>query len=538
VIKVSLIKVCNSINLVQSALRNFFDKKLFSFNYDRFDEPCVILFSSFALFISITILFGFAVAFNDLNLRGNNSAKIGLYISPVSTPNIAEDKYYEFDTSAQQQLYARVEAYIEALYDLEKAKKRYSEKVAAIKLEPQLSKEAKVNKIDSVSKPDKKHNDLDYYRDNLVEGITHQSFSRSVALVENHTSDKDIYTDLRRLIKQVDRSFSVFYNADKKALSRNRHIVTSALFLAVNNEKSEQIEFTELLRGVVDHFILNNRLELSNENKDFLVSILDLHRYTQPFLGGRHVFKLDNAEQIEESEKREEVWQSIDQFVKDIQLRNELSDSLQRDGLEIQILTSATTYIKNGDPNDKKTNLNFAKNRLKQTKGLVRKSLKEHNLVNYVEVGYGAALVVQKGDGQKPKPSRQVIIVRGRIGNEEISKDKLNAYLSNFPKGRSQPNLLEYMYFSIYTITTTGYGDILPVSQEAKFIVSMENLVEVFFTVIFFGILISSFQRKGDLLVQEESRKLSERSSQDSHITSEVSPKNKKWPPFFSRGAN
>lgn len=51
--------------------------------------------------------------------------------------------------------------------------------------------------------------------------------------------------------------------------------------------------------------------------------------------------------------------------------------------------------------------------------------------------------------------------------------------------------LMDYMYFSIYTITTTGYGDIIPTTAYAKFVISLANLCEVLFLVVFFNALIS-----------------------------------------------
>jgi len=54
------------------------------------------------------------------------------------------------------------------------------------------------------------------------------------------------------------------------------------------------------------------------------------------------------------------------------------------------------------------------------------------------------------------------------------------------------PALLDYIYFTIYTITTTGYGDIMPVSDVAKFLVSIANILEVFFLVIFFNVIVST----------------------------------------------
>jgi hypothetical protein len=51
--------------------------------------------------------------------------------------------------------------------------------------------------------------------------------------------------------------------------------------------------------------------------------------------------------------------------------------------------------------------------------------------------------------------------------------------------------LMDYVYFSIYTITTTGYGDIVPNTAYAKFVTSVANLFEVIFLVVFFNAILS-----------------------------------------------
>ena len=51
--------------------------------------------------------------------------------------------------------------------------------------------------------------------------------------------------------------------------------------------------------------------------------------------------------------------------------------------------------------------------------------------------------------------------------------------------------LLDFMYFSTYTITTTGYGDIVPTTGYAKFLCSFANILAIFFLVVFFNALIS-----------------------------------------------
>lgn len=54
-----------------------------------------------------------------------------------------------------------------------------------------------------------------------------------------------------------------------------------------------------------------------------------------------------------------------------------------------------------------------------------------------------------------------------------------------------QLDLMDYVYFANYTITTTGYGDIMPTTPYSKFLCSLANICEVFFLVVFFNTLLS-----------------------------------------------
>lgn len=81
-------------------------------------------------------------------------------------------------------------------------------------------------------------------------------------------------------------------------------------------------------------------------------------------------------------------------------------------------------------------------------------------------------------------------------------------------KSDSKPDplkTLDYMYFSLYTITTTGYGDIKPVTPLAKFICSLENIIEVFFLVIFVNVLISFKDSRIKPIVEEELKSIKEK---------------------------
>jgi hypothetical protein len=57
------------------------------------------------------------------------------------------------------------------------------------------------------------------------------------------------------------------------------------------------------------------------------------------------------------------------------------------------------------------------------------------------------------------------------------------------PKPAPRGELLDYVYFMIYTITTTGYGDFMPITPRTKFIVSIANLAEVTYLAMIFMLI-------------------------------------------------
>lgn len=71
--------------------------------------------------------------------------------------------------------------------------------------------------------------------------------------------------------------------------------------------------------------------------------------------------------------------------------------------------------------------------------------------------------------------------------------------LMPFRLSPAPPSLLDYLYFMIYTVTTTGYGDIIPVSPFARFVSSVANLAELLFIVIFFNIVLSVVSAAGSV---------------------------------------
>lgn len=68
-----------------------------------------------------------------------------------------------------------------------------------------------------------------------------------------------------------------------------------------------------------------------------------------------------------------------------------------------------------------------------------------------------------------------------------LYRDGVAATTSPTPKWNRKP-LIDYIYFMIYTVTTTGYGDLRPATGIAKFLSSVGNLVEILFLVIAFNL--------------------------------------------------
>jgi hypothetical protein len=50
----------------------------------------------------------------------------------------------------------------------------------------------------------------------------------------------------------------------------------------------------------------------------------------------------------------------------------------------------------------------------------------------------------------------------------------------------SKLTLVDTMYFSFATFTTTGFGDIRPVSGPVRLLCTIENILELLFTSLFF----------------------------------------------------
>lgn len=85
-----------------------------------------------------------------------------------------------------------------------------------------------------------------------------------------------------------------------------------------------------------------------------------------------------------------------------------------------------------------------------------------------------------------------------------------------YDRGRKL-NLIEYLYFTIYTITTTGYGDIVPITAYAKMLSSVVNIFELFFLVMFFNALLASAKGRDELGAKGRANRRTNSSLRDSN---------------------
>jgi hypothetical protein len=89
--------------------------------------------------------------------------------------------------------------------------------------------------------------------------------------------------------------------------------------------------------------------------------------------------------------------------------------------------------------------------------------------------------------GSDPKLMAEVVIYhfQGHVSEKTLSM------LGRRPR---KLTLMDYVYFMVYTITTTGYGDMIPLTPQAKFISIIANLSEILFLVIFFNVVLASIR--------------------------------------------
>lgn len=144
---------------------------------------------------------------------------------------------------------------------------------------------------------------------------------------------------------------------------------------------------------------------------------------------------------------------------------------------EIEILGHANDQLTElPDEEAMAKNDELADRRSEDAHVLLRKLVRPLSVVWKVHsVGNHDTFLNSDRDAFQPNSDHK-LCVEFRFGQKSISRTPLT--------------LLDYLYFMIYTITTTGYGDLIPTDAFTQFVVSIANLYEMFFVVIVLNVLI------------------------------------------------
>jgi hypothetical protein len=70
------------------------------------------------------------------------------------------------------------------------------------------------------------------------------------------------------------------------------------------------------------------------------------------------------------------------------------------------------------------------------------------------------------------------------------------SFLFNAPIGRDPRS--ELLYFSLVTLSTIGYGDIVPLQGEVRILAALEGVTGVIYIAITVAIIVSTYKRQGD----------------------------------------
>lgn len=138
----------------------------------------------------------------------------------------------------------------------------------------------------------------------------------------------------------------------------------------------------------------------------------------------------------------------------------------------IRVVGHASDRIKVDDKNGEWKNYSVSEDRANYVYGKLRQAVKGKS----VKCEWALVAVANADHDMGALP-----FIRGR-------DRKLSARVF-VEKQAGSLSLLDYLYFMTYTITTTGYGDLVPTSSFAKFITCIANLFEILFIVVIINLV-------------------------------------------------
>jgi flagellar motor protein MotB len=335
--------------------------------------------------------------------------------------------------------------------------------------------------------------------------LRHQNGGKIGVYINPLSSSSSLY-----LPKKVDPSLtqdddvtnkilSILSNASQK--ETNKNFLDDAL-----NDISIRDNQKNVLKEILKKIIQNNKDINSNENYNLLLS--DILSYSV-------------------NKKYENRFKNIEQLIKEIKYSFSINDGVI-DDIEYGISTDILKLYLHND--EDYTTINFKQgssdifntesDSIKQTSNLI-KNLSNYSKLTIILVGHTTKPEVsgikfssnyELSEARTSQIKMQLVkeinhdsgvldvitwhtipLIHDEKSN--INELSVNIYIEPELKrsyevsdsNSKKPTFLEYMYFT-YSLLGTGYGDMFPVSPEAKFLCSIANFLELYFLVIFLNI--------------------------------------------------
>jgi hypothetical protein len=216
----------------------------------------------------------------------------------------------------------------------------------------------------------------------------------------------------------------------------------------------------------------------------------------------------------QKSQKAKEMWDTVNRRSQNFQNLKEAAEEIQKytagnHRVSVVLIGRADDTSTKGTPYSSNYELSQARAQNVQMKLIERLSIGNANWLNIewsiVPLSNEPAVIPtdrlfsSENNGARSNPSgissaadnRAVEVNIESVDNEigELQMQRLQLERKTPPN--LQLDLMDYIYFANYTITTTGYGDIMPTTPYSKFLCSLANIFEVFFLVVFFNALLS-----------------------------------------------
>jgi hypothetical protein len=203
---------------------------------------------------------------------------------------------------------------------------------------------------------------------------------------------------------------------------------------------------------------------------------------------------LGDKERQELLDRRKENWATMDRVVKKLV---QIAD-MRRHSYVLLVGHADRKEVREGSPF--KNNLELSRARAEDVMRQMKGAAFSKNHTHWINAEWNA-IAWSNADSPRARDSVQKACGMSDPGTEgravEVFITPVLDHPFKFAMDRYRDSdfqrldLLDHVYFATYTITTTGYGDIIPTTRYTKFLTCLANICEVFFIVGLFNSLMA-----------------------------------------------